>query len=57
MVNTLAFERAIRQVSAAVPTLFGELETAASPRNRDAEAVQAQARSAQRFERSAQQAD
>ncbi len=47
--NQAAFERAVETVMAASSELLGELSTPAAPRNREAEAAKARARSAQRF--------
>ena len=47
--NEAAFERAIDQVAAISAELLAELETAAPPKNREAEAAKARARSAQRY--------
>jgi hypothetical protein len=47
--NTEAFERAVDAVADASVRLLGELVTAAPPRDRDAEAAKARARSAQRY--------
>jgi hypothetical protein len=47
--NQAAFLAAVEQVAAAARTLLGELETSATPKNRDDEAAKARARSAQRF--------
>ena len=46
--NEAAFERAIDQVAAISAELLAELETAAPPKNREAEAAKARARAAQR---------
>jgi hypothetical protein len=47
--NQAAFERAVDEVPAAAGSLLSALETSAPPRDRDAEAARAKARSAQRF--------
>ena len=47
--NEAAFERAIDQVAAISAELLAELETAAPPKNREAEAAKARARAAQRY--------
>ena len=47
--NEAAFERAVDEVAAAARTLLGSLVTTAAPRDRDAEAGKARARSAARF--------
>ena len=47
--NEAAFERAVDEVAAAARTLLGSLVTTAAPRDRDAEAEKARARSAARF--------
>ena len=49
--NEAAFERAVEQVAAAARELMGALVTAAPPKNREAEAAKARARSAERFGR------
>jgi len=48
-VNEAAFERAVMQVSDVVETLLSELSTTATPKNREAEAAKARARSQKRF--------
>jgi hypothetical protein len=48
-VNEAAFEDAVRDVAAASARLLASLETAAPPRDRQAEAEKAKARSALRF--------
>jgi len=48
-VNRLAFDRAVREVTAATRTLVGALVTSAPPRNRDEEREKARARAAQRY--------
>ena len=50
-VNEPAFARAVDQVSEAARTLLDSLVTTAPPRDRDAEAAKARARSAERFSR------
>ena len=47
--NEAAFERAIHDVSAAAAQLIGALVTTAGPRDRDAQAARARARSLVRF--------
>lgn len=47
--NQAAFDRAVEEVAAAARALIGSLVTAVEPRDRDAEAVKARARSAARF--------
>ncbi len=47
--NEAAFADAVEAVSAASMKLLSELTTAAPPKNREAEATKARARSAQRF--------
>ena len=47
--NEVAFTRAVDQVAHAARELIDSLVTSASPRNRDAEAAKAKARSASRF--------
>jgi hypothetical protein len=47
--NQAAFLAAVEQVAAAARTLLGELETSATPKNREDEAAKARVRSAQRF--------
>ena len=47
--NAEAFERAVDAVAAASSQLLDELVTSAPPRNREAEAAKARARSAQRY--------
>ncbi|HEX8977227.1 MAG TPA: DUF2277 domain-containing protein [Solirubrobacteraceae bacterium] len=47
--NEEAFEAAVQAVTAASMTLLGQLTTTAPPKNREAEAAKARARSAQRF--------
>jgi hypothetical protein len=47
--NRIAFDRAVDQVTAAARELLGTLVTNAPPRDREAEAVKARARSAASF--------
>jgi len=47
--NAEAFERAVDAVTAASAELLGELVTNAPPKDREAEAAKARARSAQRY--------
>ncbi|MEZ5828747.1 MAG: DUF2277 domain-containing protein [Hyphomicrobiales bacterium] len=47
--NQLAFERAVDKVADAARELIDSLVTSAPPRNREAEALRAKARAAQRF--------
>jgi hypothetical protein len=47
--NEAAFNRAVDAVRAATTRLLDELVTAAPPKNREAEAAKARARSAQRY--------
>jgi hypothetical protein len=47
--NADAFERAVDAVAAASQQLLDELVTAATPRDREAEAAKARARAAERF--------
>jgi hypothetical protein len=47
--NEPAFLAAIDEVAAVSRRLLGSLETTASPKNRDEEAIKARARAAQRF--------
>ena len=47
--NAEAFERAVDEVAAASARLLGELTTAAPPKDREAEAAKARARSQQRY--------
>jgi hypothetical protein len=47
--NTEAFEQALEAVEAATRTLLDHLVTTAPPKNREAEAAKAKARSEQRF--------
>ena len=48
-VNQAAFDRAVGEVAEAARVLIESLVTAADPRDRDIEAVRAQARAAARF--------
>jgi hypothetical protein len=47
--NEAAFDRAVEAVTAATERLLDELVTSAPPKNREAEAAKARARSAQRY--------
>jgi hypothetical protein len=47
--NEAAFNRAVEAVTAATTRLLDELVTAAPPKNREAEAAKARARSAHRY--------
>jgi hypothetical protein len=47
--NAVAFERAVEAVAEASAELLGELVTSAPPKDREAEAAKARARSAQRY--------
>lgn len=47
--NEAAFQAAVEEVAASARRLLGELVTNAEPRNREAEAVRARARSVERF--------
>jgi hypothetical protein len=47
--NEAAFEQAVEEISAATTRLLGELVTAASPRDREAEAERRRARAVERF--------
>ncbi len=47
--NAEAFERAVEAVTAATVRLLDELVTSAPPKDREAEAAKARARSAQRY--------
>jgi hypothetical protein len=47
--NATAFDRAVAEVAMASSRLLGSLVTAASPRNREAEAARAHARAVRRF--------
>ena len=49
--NQEAFERAVEQVTRATAELLDELVTSAPPKDREAEAAKARARSAQRYAR------
>jgi hypothetical protein len=49
--NQAAFDRAVEDVTQAARTLLASLVTAAPPRDREAEAAKARARSAERFRR------
>jgi hypothetical protein len=49
--NEAAFLAAVDQIAAAARTLLAELETAATPKNREDQAAKARARSASRFSR------
>ncbi len=51
--NEAAFNAAVDEIAAAARTLLAELETNATPKNREDEAAKARARSAQRFPREA----
>jgi hypothetical protein len=51
--NRPAFERAVDQVTMAARELLASLVTNAPPRDREAEAAKARARSAERFQRGA----
>lgn len=51
--NEAAFQSAIDEIASASLRLLHSLETSAAPRNREAEAAKAKARSLQRFPRSA----
>jgi hypothetical protein len=48
-VNQKAFDEAVHEVSHTVARLMGQLGTSAPPKNREAEAAKAKARSAARF--------
>ena len=48
-VNEAAFQRAVAEVAASATVLIRSLTTTSSPRDREAEAVKAKARSAIRF--------
>ena len=50
-VNEAAFQRAVAEVAASATVLIRSLTTTSSPRDREAEAVKAKARSAMRFVR------
>jgi hypothetical protein len=47
--NEAAFDRAVREVAAATERLVRSLTTTALPRDREAEAIRARARAAERF--------
>ncbi len=47
--NVFPFERAVEDIAAVTRKLVDSLETTAQPKNREAEAAKARARSAQRF--------
>ena len=47
--NEAAFQAAIDEIAAVSSRLLGSLETAAPPKNREAEAAKARTRAAQRF--------
>ncbi|MEP6690106.1 MAG: DUF2277 domain-containing protein [Gemmatimonadaceae bacterium] len=49
--NQLAFDRAVDEVTDAAERLIRSLQTAAPPRDRDAERAKARERSRQRFEK------
>lgn len=49
--NQAAFDRAVGEVEASVTALLASLVTQAAPKNREAEAAKARARSAARFGR------
>ena len=49
--NEAAFQRAVTEVAASATVLIRSLTTTSSPRDREAEAVKARARSATRFGR------
>jgi len=48
-VNQAAFDNAVDEVTASITRLLGTLVTSAAPKDRDAEAAKARARSARRF--------
>ena len=48
-VNEAAFEQAVTEVAETVQRLLDALQTSATPKNREAEAAKARARSAKRF--------
>ena len=50
-VNSVAFERAVKEVTASARKLVDQLSTSAPPRNREVVAAQAKARAAKRFAR------
>jgi hypothetical protein len=47
--NEAAFDRAVEEIAAATSRLLGDLVTSAPPKDREAEAAKARARSAQRY--------
>ena len=47
--NEAAFQRAVAEIARATTALLGSLQTAAPPRNREAEIAKARARNAKRF--------
>lgn len=47
--NESAFTRAVEEIAAISARLLGSLETSAEPKNREAEAVRARLRNAERF--------
>jgi hypothetical protein len=49
--NEAAFQAAVESIALITRTLLESLETTAAPKNREAEAAKARARSAQRFPR------
>jgi hypothetical protein len=49
--NSVAFERAVKEVTASARKLVDQLTTNAPPRNREVVAAQAKARAAKRFAR------
>jgi hypothetical protein len=51
--NQEAFDQAVVDIAAIATRLLGELETNAEPKNREAEAAKARARSADRYARPA----
>ncbi|MEM7003075.1 MAG: DUF2277 domain-containing protein [Pseudomonadota bacterium] len=48
-VNEAAFDQAVTEVAGTVQRLLDTLQTSATPKNREAEAAKARARSAKRF--------
>jgi hypothetical protein len=50
-VNSAAFEKAVKEVTASARKLVDQLTTSAPPRNREVVAAQAKARAAKRFAR------
>jgi hypothetical protein len=48
--NEAAFQRAVDEVTGAARRLLASMETASRPRNREAEAAKAKARTKERFE-------